>query len=800
MTKINPGIELHLDIIKDSGPQIHSYIEIIYVLEGEIIFSIANDKLTLYKDDIIVLSPGKPHYKKSNNDALICKIMISPDLFSELSGDNLPAFWCNTAIIENEKDAGLRALLNKILRHHLVKGQNIDLFQISQYYQLADYLSSNYLLSSEDISQNQGTGYSGEYTYKALLYIHANYTQPLTLLELAKHLSLTGSYLSRYLKKNLGINFKEYLTKIRLNHAVNDLLYSKKSILRIAIDNGFANLAMFNKAFRAAYNTTPTEYKKSMKSIVDERAKKRAALERQILEKLEHTMGEAKNEDINDKKIVEATECLSNGIFMKKPWSSMINVGAVVDVLNSDIQKHIIQLKQKLDFKYVRFWGIFPETLTKRYGNEIRFNFSRIDHVINFLAQNELKPFFQLGPKLRTIIDTVGGQSLYAADIVDPNEYDNEHWGKYLDMLMRHLVTKFGVSEVESWIFEMWNPSPWDSPWENWYSDEKYEAFYRTVKKYAPRALVGGCEYERHIHSEVLKKSAMYWKAHDIIPDFVSFQFFPYIVKKENMSSSIMLITEADYLQREARNMRRTLDSLELNGTKLYISLWNMTISNRNILNDTCFKGAWIMKNMLDITDIVDVVGYWLASDVYGETYDSNSILFGGAGIITKNSIYKPAFHAFEFMKKAMEVLVVKRENYVITKDSSGNYLVLFHNMKTMNIHSLQQKGESIRFNDLEQIFESNGTLKLCLTLQGVEPGNYYIRKSSVSREHGSVLDESNRWSQNVSLRHDDYDYLQRICIPHIDINHQETKDNRLLLELDIISNEFGMVEIFKQF
>ena len=163
-------------------------------------------------------------------------------------------------------------------------------------------------------------------------------------------------------------------------------------------------------------------------------------------------------------------------------------------------------------------------------------------------------------------------------------------------------------------------------------------------------------------------------------------------------------------------------------------------------------------------------------------------------------SLLAYAKHAFEFMKKAMEVLVVKRENYVITKDSSGNYLVLFHNMKTMNIHSLQQKGESIRFNDLEQIFESNGTLKLCLTLQGVEPGNYYIRKSSVSREHGSVLDESNRWSQNVSLRHDDYDYLQRICIPHIDINHQETKDNRLLLELDIISNEFGMVEIFKQF
>lgn len=800
MTKINPGIELYLDIIKDSGPQIHSDIEIIYVLEGEIIFSIANDNITLYKDDIIVLSPGRPHYKKSNIDALICRIIISPDLFTDLSGDSSPTFWCNTAIIENEKDAGLRTLINKILRHHLVKGQQLDFIQMSQYYQLADYLSSHYLLSSEDNFSNQDIDYSGEYTHKALLYIHANYTQPLTLLELAEHLHLTSSYLSRYLKKNLGVNFKDYLTKIRLSHAVNDLLYSNKSILRIAIDNGFANLAMFNKAFRTTHNTTPTKYKKSMKSIVDEREKKRSILERQILEKLETTIDETKNQDFNEKKVIKVTECLSDGIPMLKPWTSTINVGTVVDVLNSDIQKHIILLKQKLDFKYIRFWGIFPETISKMYDNEIRFNFSRIDHAINFLIQNDLKPFIQLGPKLRTIIDTIGVQSLYTADIVDPKEYDNEHWIKYLDMLMRHLVTKFGVSEVESWIFEMWNPSPWDSPWEDWYSDEKYEAVYHAVKKYAPRALVGGCEYERHFHLQTLKKSVKYWKAHDIIPNFVSFQLFPYIVKNDGNTSSVTPMTESDYFLREANLMRQTLDDLELNESDLYISLWNMTISNRNILNDTCFKGSWIMKNMLDIAGIVDVAGYWLASDVYGEAYDSNSILFGAAGIITKNSVFKPAFHAFEFMKKAMEFLVVKRDNYLITKDGSGNYLILFHNMKMMNIHSLKKNGESIRFNDLEQIFESNGSMKLCLTLQGVEPGNYYIRKSSVSKEHGSVLDESNRWSQNVSLRHNDYDYLQRICIPHISISYQEAKDINLLLEIDMISNEFGMIEIFQQF
>ncbi len=800
MSNINPGIEIYLDTIRDSVSHLHPEIEIMYILNGEAIFSLDDSKINLRKEDIVVINSGKLHSVRANTDALICRVLISPILFSEVSGDDIPVFWCNTAITVNENDTGLRTLLNKLLRRYLISRQKSDFFQMSLYYQLADYLYHNYLINSEDLHSNAEADRYEEHTRKALLYIHANYSQPLTLLELSDHLHLTSSYLSRYLKKNMGTNFKEYLTKIRLNHAVEDLLYSNKSVLRVAVDNGFANLTMFNKTFKDAYNTTPTEYKRMMRFDIEEKTKKREALERQILAELERTFDEKGDDAASDDLTVEVTERISSGIPFQKPWRNMINVGTIGDVLNSDIQKHLIQLKQRLDFRYVRFWGMFPETITIRKGNDFRFNFSRIDHAINFLVQNELKPYIQIGPKLRTIIDAVGSYSLYHMVSVDPDDYDEEHWKMYVDMLMRHFIAQFGVTEVESWIFEMWCPSPWDKPWEHWYTDEKYEAVYRAVKKYAPRALVGGCEFERRVHTDILEKSVSYWKAHDIIPDFVSFQLFPYIVQKDSNGTTLKTIVEADHFLKEARCMRQTLDNLELNSAKLFISLWNMTISNRSILNDTCFKGAWIMKNMLDIAGIADIAGYWLASDVYGEAYDSNSILFGGAGIITKDSIYKPAFHAFSFLKKAMETLVAKHENYAVTKDNRGNYLVLFHNMKTMNIQSILRNDENIRFNDLKQIFEDHGTLKLRLTLQDVEPGKYYIRQSSVNKDHGSVLDESTRWSQAVELKYDDFDYLQRICTPHVNIISQETVGHCLILELDIMSNEFGMIEIFQQF
>lgn len=32
----------------------------------------------------------------------------------------------------------------------------------------------------------------------------------------------------------------------------------------------------------------------------------------------------------------------------------------------------------------------------------------------------------------------------------------------------------------------------------------------------------------------------------------------------------------------------------------VYVTEWNLTISDRNYINDTCFKGAYVVKNILD--------------------------------------------------------------------------------------------------------------------------------------------------------------------------------------------------------
>ena len=85
-------------------------------------------------------------------------------------------------------------------------------------------------------------------------YIQANYQSQISLNDLAQRLYLSNAYLSKYIKKNLGMTFIEYLNNVRLFHAVDEILYTEKNITHIALDNGFPTSAAFTKAFRESYH------------------------------------------------------------------------------------------------------------------------------------------------------------------------------------------------------------------------------------------------------------------------------------------------------------------------------------------------------------------------------------------------------------------------------------------------------------------------------------------------------------------------------------------------------------------
>ncbi len=95
-------------------------------------------------------------------------------------------------------------------------------------------------------------------------YVNENYATALSLKRLAKLFFFNENYLGRLYKKEMGISFSDYVTRVRLEHACALLKNSNKSVIEISYEAGFNNVTYFNRVFKAAFGTTPTVYKANL--------------------------------------------------------------------------------------------------------------------------------------------------------------------------------------------------------------------------------------------------------------------------------------------------------------------------------------------------------------------------------------------------------------------------------------------------------------------------------------------------------------------------------------------------------
>jgi AraC-like DNA-binding protein len=99
-----------------------------------------------------------------------------------------------------------------------------------------------------------------------LLQNGAFYTDPdIKLHTLAARLGLTPNQLSFFLNSVMGVGFREYINGLRLERIERDLHSdTARTILQIAMDNGFASKTPFNALFQKKYGMTPSEYRKKI--------------------------------------------------------------------------------------------------------------------------------------------------------------------------------------------------------------------------------------------------------------------------------------------------------------------------------------------------------------------------------------------------------------------------------------------------------------------------------------------------------------------------------------------------------
>lgn len=98
---------------------------------------------------------------------------------------------------------------------------------------------------------------------KAQTYISENFASDITLEKVASYVNISPTYLSRLFKRQNGINFVEYITKVRINKAKDLLKNSDFPVKQISYETGFNDPNYFFKVFKSVVGVTPGEYRNS---------------------------------------------------------------------------------------------------------------------------------------------------------------------------------------------------------------------------------------------------------------------------------------------------------------------------------------------------------------------------------------------------------------------------------------------------------------------------------------------------------------------------------------------------------
>ncbi len=102
---------------------------------------------------------------------------------------------------------------------------------------------------------------------RVLLYIQQHLDEALSLETLAEVANVSPFYFHRLFKGMVGEPVLEHVRRLRLERAAYQLKSTEKPISHIAFDAGYETHEAFSRAFRAAFQQTPSAYRKEHRFV-----------------------------------------------------------------------------------------------------------------------------------------------------------------------------------------------------------------------------------------------------------------------------------------------------------------------------------------------------------------------------------------------------------------------------------------------------------------------------------------------------------------------------------------------------
>jgi xylan 1,4-beta-xylosidase len=403
-------------------------------------------------------------------------------------------------------------------------------------------------------------------------------------------------------------------------------------------------------------------------------------------------------------------------------WEQMFGSGRAILTLRESYREDLRAVKQVADFHYVRFHAVLHDELgvydEDEHGNPV-YNFSYVDQVYDGLLKNGVKPFVEISfmPKKLAFNPDALHPFWYKQNVSPPKSM--ERWDDLIQHFARHLVERYGIDEVSSWYFEVWNEPNIDF-WNGIPRQKSYFDLYahtaRDLKGVSPRLRVGGPATAAAAWvGDFLKFST----DNHVPVDFVSSHGYADDTV-EDLFGTNENIPMDDRVCRAIAKVDGEIKSSATPNLPLVWSEWN--VQGMMESRDTTFVGPALANTIRQCDGLVNMLSFWTFSDVFEEGGPIPKPFEGEFGLRAKGGINKPSYYAYGLLHQLGGVrLADTSKNLIATKTAEGGLAIAVWNLVDPDQHGAE-KTISLSFLHI--------------------PADAHVSIERVDDDHGNVLKE----------------------------------------------------------
>ncbi|MFH7812586.1 MULTISPECIES: GH39 family glycosyl hydrolase [Acetobacter] len=352
-------------------------------------------------------------------------------------------------------------------------------------------------------------------------------------------------------------------------------------------------------------------------------------------------------------------------------WKECIGSDRAIVALRLDWLQHLQFVKKYCGFKSVRFHGLLNDEMglcRETCNGSDYLNFLYIDEVFDNIIKIGMKPFVELSFMPLPLRSSDTDILWYRANTSPPRKMNE--WFDLIKNLTEHLALRYGVKEVASWNFEVWN-EPNINFWSG--SKEQYFNLYKNtreaIKEISNIFCVGG---PATAQMGWISDFINFCVTENCQPDFISSHIYEADPQDKVFHNNIHLPND-EVIPTAVSYIRDEIDHSALPDLPLFITEWS---SN---------NPAYILTVIYKCIGKAKILSYW----IFDSTFEENGPVkgFGDSyfGLLDQGGIPKPSFHAFHFLNKLSHNRIIINNECILSTYTKNGIISLVWNYSRTN-------------------------------------------------------------------------------------------------------------------